>query len=97
MDRSSYVQNTNRRTDLMNELTVAGGRVGGTVREFGVDVYTLLYLKCVAKALLDSKRPLAQCYGAAWTGGELGEDAHMCVCGCPSETVTTLSVGYIPI
>ena len=41
------------------------------VREFGVDMYTLLYLKWItSKVLLDSIRNSAQCYVAAWMGEE---------------------------
>ena len=46
------LQNRKRLTDLENELMVAGvqaegqGWGEGIVREFGMDRYTLLYLKC---------------------------------------------------
>ena len=52
------------------------GRMGGgTVRECGMDMYTLLYLQWVTnKDLLYSARNSAQCYVAAWmavaSGGE---------------------------
>ena len=43
------------------------------VREFGMDMYTLLYLKLITnKDLLYSTGNSAQCYGAAWMGGECG-------------------------
>ena len=43
------------------------------VREFRMDMYTLLYLKWIAnKALLCSTGNSAQCHVAAWIGGELG-------------------------
>ena len=45
----------------------------GTVREFGIDMYTLLYLKRITnKDLLYSTGNCAQCYLAAWMGGESG-------------------------
>ena len=45
----------------------------GTVREFGMDMYTLLYLKWITNDdLLDSTGNSAQCYVAAWVGGESG-------------------------
>ena len=48
-----------------------GGR--GRDREFGKVVYTLLYLKWkINKDLLYITRNSAQCYVAAWMGGELG-------------------------
>ena len=51
-----------------------GGRMGeGIVREFGMDLYTLDYLKWIAnKDLLYSTRNSAQCYVAAWMGREFG-------------------------
>ena len=45
----------------------------GIVREFGMDMYTLLYLKWITnKILLYSTGNSAQCYVAAWMGGEFG-------------------------
>ena len=45
----------------------------GIVREFGMDMYTRLYLKWVTnKDLLYSTGNPAQCYMAAWMGGEFG-------------------------
>ena len=43
----TYLQNRNRLTDLENELMVTRreGCGEGIVREFGIDMYTLLYLK----------------------------------------------------
>ena len=65
-----------RLTDLENKLMVAGageGRGGGIVREFGMDVYTLLYLKWITnKDLLSCTGNSAQCHVAAWMGGRLG-------------------------
>ena len=41
--------------------------------EFGMDLYRLLYFKWIAiKDLLCSAWNSAQCYVAAWTGGESG-------------------------
>ena len=43
----------------------------GTVRELGVDMYTLLYFKWITnKDLLHSTWNAARCYVAAWMGGE---------------------------
>ena len=43
----TYLQSRNRLTDLENELMVTRGEgwEQGIVREFGIDMYTLLYLK----------------------------------------------------
>ena len=47
----------------------------GIVREFGMDMYTLLYLKWITnKDLLYSTGISAQCYVATWMGGEFGEE-----------------------
>ena len=48
-------------------------REEGIVRKFGMSVYTLLHLKSITnKDLLYSTWNSAQCYGAAWIGGEFG-------------------------
>ena len=49
------------------------GAKEGIVREFGMVMYTLLYLKWITnKDLLYSTGNSAQCYVAAWRGGEFG-------------------------
>ena len=51
------------------------GWQGGIVREFVVDRQTLLYLKWInSRALLYRTWKSAQCYEAAWLGGEYGEE-----------------------
>ena len=58
------------------------GRMGeGRVRKFGIDRYILLYLKWITnKDLLYNSENSAQCYVAAWMGGEFeGEQIHVCV------------------
>ena len=55
---------TNRLLDLENEFIVTReeGWGEGIVREFGIDMYTLLYLKWITnKALLYSKGDSARC------------------------------------
>ena len=43
----------------------------GIVREFGMDMYTLLYLKWIINQdLVYSTRNSAQCFVAAWMGRE---------------------------
>ena len=52
-----------------------GERMGGRDREFGMDVYTLLYLKWITNNdLLYSTWNSAQCYMAAWMGGGFGRE-----------------------
>ena len=59
---------------------LAMGENGESDREFGIDMYTLLYLKWVAnKVLLYSIGNSAQYYVAAWMGRVLGENACMCI------------------
>ena len=69
-----YVQNTR---DPQNEFMVAGRKdVGeGTVKEFGMDMNTLLYLKRIPnKDLLYSTWNSAQYYAAVLPDGSLGEN-----------------------
>ena len=50
----------------------------GIVREFWIDMYTLLYLKCITNNdLLYSTWNSALCYVVAWMGGEFGENGYM--------------------
>ena len=43
-----------------------------------MDMYTLLYLKCITiKDLLFSTGTSAQCYMAVWMEGGLGENGYM--------------------
>ena len=53
----------------------------GTVRESGMDMYTLLYLKWITnKVPLYSIWNSAQCYVAAWVEGEFGRKwIHVCI------------------
>jgi len=56
-----------------------GGRMRGQDREFGMDMYTLLYLKWITnKDLLYSTANSAQRYVAACMGGEFG--GNVCIC-----------------
>ena len=48
---------------------------GRDSREFGMDMYTLLYLKWITnKDLLYSTGNCPQCYVAVWMGGEFVEE-----------------------
>ena len=77
----------------------------GIVREFVIYMYTLRYLKWITnKVLLDSTRKTAQCYVAAWMGGEFGgEYIHVYIYILLSPftvymlSITTLLIGYTPI
>ena len=54
----------------------------GTVKEFGMGMYILLYLKWITnKDLLYSTGNSAQCHVAAWMGGKFGgEWIHVYMC-----------------
>ena len=72
-------------------------------RESGMDMYTLLYLKCIInKDLLYSTWNSTQCYVAAWMGGGFAGRVDTCICmaeslHCSPEIITTLLVSYTPI
>ena len=79
------LQNRKRLTDLENKLVVAKGKDGGEgIREFGMDLYTQVYLKGMTnKDLLYSTRNSVQCYVAACVRGEFRGEwmcAHLWLC-----------------
>ena len=74
----------------------------GIIREFGMEVYTLLYFKWVTRQDLPlSTGNSVQCYGAAWMGGGVWRkmDTYIykaqSLC-CPPETIATLLIGNTP-
>ena len=73
------------------------------VREFGIDMYTLLFLKWITnKDLLYRTGNSVQCYVAAWMGGEFVRRVDICVCMAeslcgPPETIITLFIGCISV
>ena len=90
---------------LMNLLLENGFLLGEeAVRELGMDMYTLLYLKWVNnRDLLYSTWNSAQCYVASWMGEEFGgEWIHVYVWLSPFAVHLKLSqhcllIGYTPI
>ena len=94
-----YKTETDSQTSRMSLWLLGEGWGEGTVREFGMDMYTQLYLKWITnKDLLISTWISAQCYAAAWKGGEFGGRMHMCICmaeslRCSPETITALFIG----
>ena len=68
-----------KQTHRLIEQTYSHWERGGIVREFGTNMNTLLYLKWIMnKDLLYSTCKTAQCYVAAWMGGEFGgEGIHV--------------------
>ena len=99
-----FLQSRARVLSLENELLVARGEEEGEgiVREFWMDIYTLLYLKWITnKVLLYNIGNSVQCYVAAWMGGVWWR-MDTCICMAeslcyPPETITTLLIGYNPI
>ena len=74
--KRNYTNELIYETDLKNALMVVRGEEQGEgiVREFEINMYTLLYLKWVTnKDLLYSTVNSAQCYVAAWMGGGFGK------------------------
>ena len=69
-----FTKQTHRLRERTYGYRVAGEGWGeGIVREFGIDMYTLLYLKWITnKDLLYSTGNSAQCYVAGWMGGVFG-------------------------
>ena len=54
-------------------VTMEEERGGRMLREFGINMYILLYLKLItSKYLLYITGNSTQCYVAAWLGGEFG-------------------------
>jgi len=96
---------TNRLLDLENEFIVTReeGWGEGIVREFGIDMYTLLYLKWITnKDLLFSSRELcSMSCGNLDRKGTWGRmDTCMCMAEslcCLPETITTLLISYTPV
>ena len=80
-------------------------------RKFGMDVYTLLYLKWITKKVLLSSTGNSAQYVAVWKGEEFGEGGWIPVyiwlspfqslgisvpC-CIPETITTSLISYTPL
>ena len=74
-----------------------GKRIGGSEREFGIDMYTLLYFKWITNKVL---LYFVHCYVAAWMGRQFREEwIHVYVCMAesfcfPPETITMLLISY---
>ena len=74
----------------------------GIIREYGMDMYTLLYLKWMTnRDMLCSTGALLMLRGSLDGRGVWGR-MDTCVCmaesfSCPLETITTLLISYTPI
>ena len=93
--------NRKRLTDLANLRLPRGGE--GTLREFGMDMYTLLYLKWTTnKDLLYSTKNSAQQLCGNLDGRGVWGRMDTCICmaeslHCSPETTTILLISYNPI
>ena len=83
---------------------VSKGRMRGTDREFGMDVYTPLYLNWVtSKVLLGTQGTLLHVkwqpgWKRSWGGGAENGCMYMAESlRCPPEVITTLLISYTPI
>ena len=70
LDLCIYINNISRTSPIKKPSLI--------VWEFGVDVYTMLYLKWITKDLQYSTGNAAQSYVAAWMG--VGLRDHGCTC-----------------
>ena len=76
LNESIYKTETDSESELMVARRIEMG--GGIVRKFGIDMYTLLYLKQITnKVLLYSTGNSAQWYVAAWMERSLRENGYM--------------------
>ena len=72
--KRSNTSNTKQKETHRLKLWLPGGRN----KEFGMDMYTPLYLKWITiKALLCSTGNSAHCHVAAWMGGDWGKNGYM--------------------
>ena len=72
----TYLQNWKRLKDSEEGLVATSGE--GPVRKFGMDMNILLHLKWITnKDLRHSTGNSAQCYAAAWMGGEFGREWYV--------------------
>ena len=73
----------------------------GIIREYGMDMYTLLYLKWITnKDPLYSIWNSIQCYVVSLDKRRVWGRVDTCITEslcCPPETITTLLTGYTPI
>ena len=78
-----FTKENSKLTNLENILMVTmGERLVGIVREFGMDIYTLLYLKWIInKDLLYSTQNSAQIMWQPGWEGSLGENGYMYMYG----------------
>ena len=71
------------------------------VREFGMNIYTLLYFKWITKGLYSTGNSVQMLYGSLDGRGDWGRmDTSICVAVSlyyPAETIKSLLIGYTPL
>ena len=82
------------------QKNAVGGGGWEIVREFGIDMYTLLYLKWITNKVLLYHGTLLNVIGSLDDRG-VWRRMDTCICvaeplHCPPETITTLLTGYTP-
>ena len=85
-------------------VTSGEGWLEGLVREFGIDIYTLLYLKWITNSRITYCRAHGTLLNVMWQPGcegRMGENGYMYIivesfCYL-SETITTFLISYTPI
>ena len=91
---------------LENKLMVTSGEgwLEGLVREFGIDVYTLLYLKWKTNSRITYYIAQGALFNVMWQPGwegRVGENGYMDIMAesfcCLLETITTLLISYTPV
>ena len=98
-----YLQNGNRLKDLEKLMvTRREGWGEGIVREFGINTYTLLYLKWITNKDLPQHRELCSMLCGSLGGKGVWGRMDTCICmaeplSCSPERITTLLTGYTPI
>lgn len=76
-----YKTETDSQTENGNTYGYQEGRIAGRDREYGIKMYTLLYLKGLNPTrTYYTKGHSAQCYVAVWLGWEFGERKDMYIC-----------------
>ena len=78
LQMNSFIYKTENRLREKTYGCQGEGLREGIVREFGMDMYTLLYIKRITnRDTVHSTEYSAQCYVAAWMGGGCGENEYV--------------------
>ena len=85
-------------------VTSGEGWLEGLVREFGIDIYTLPYLKWKTNGRITYYIAQGALFNVMWQPGwegRVGENGYMYIMAesfcCLLETIITLLIGYSPV